>query len=157
MKLALKREFLVHHKLKHPHIVRLIDMVETKNNIYIVQEYCQHKTLENVPFSSTQIIKERKKLSEADSIGCIKQICMGFTELVKKGVIHRDLKPENILISENKLKIADFGFAKDILTQKQLMTSIVGSPIYMAPQILMAEKYTSKCDVWSLGIIFFQV
>ena len=93
MKLALKREFLVHHKLKHPHIVRLIDMVETRNNIYIVQEYCEHKTLENVFFLSVQIIREKKQLKEIESIACIKQICMGFTELVKKGVIHRDLKP----------------------------------------------------------------
>jgi serine/threonine protein kinase len=66
----------------------------------------------------------------------MKQICKGYGQLVQKGVIHRDLKPENILISEQCLKICDFGFAKQIATQKEVLSSIVGSPIYMAPQIL---------------------
>lgn len=59
------------------------------------------------------------------------------------------------MIAESILKIGDFGFAKQINSQKQMLTSLVGSPIYMAPQILRGEKYNSKCDVWSLGIILF--
>lgn len=61
------------------------------------------------------------------------------------------------MISGEELKIGDFGFAKQIATQKQFLTSVVGSPIYMAPQILRGEKYNSKCDVWSFGIIIFEV
>lgn len=87
----------------------------------------------------------------------MRQFCHGYSELVCKGVIHRDLKPDNIMLAGNRIKIGDFGFSKEINTQKQFVTSIVGSPIYMAPQILMAEKYNSKCDVWSFGVIIFEV
>lgn len=96
------------------------------------------------------------RVCEEQATHWVGQICAGFSELVRKGVIHRDLKPQNLMLAQGKVKIGDFGFAKCILTQKQLLTSLVGSPIYMAPQILKGEKYTSKCDVWSLGIIFYQ-
>lgn len=61
------------------------------------------------------------------------------------------------MVSNGELKIGDFGFAKTINTQKQMLTSIVGSPIYMAPQILKGQKYNSKCDVWSLGVMVYEV
>ena len=63
------------------------------------------------------------------------QILNGFGQLVKNGVIHRDLKPENIMIKDDILKIADFGFSK-LSESKAFMMTIVGTPAYMAPQIL---------------------
>lgn len=76
---------------------------------------------------------------------------------METGITHRDLKPENILLSNNVVKLADFGLAKQIASQNETLTSIVGSPIYMAPQILQGQSYNSKCDVWSFGIMLFQV
>lgn len=149
MQETIRREALIHRKLKHANIVNLIDMQETKNNIYFVQEYCEGKTLKDV-------LAARKRLGEEQVLMCMRHICLGYSELVQKGIIHRDLKPENILIgADQDLKIGDFGFAKQIASQKQLVISMVGSPIYMAPQILRGEKYNSKCDVWSFGIIVF--
>ena len=75
-----------------------------------------------------------------------------------KKVVHRDLKPANILIHEGTYKIADFGFAKYVDNfGNQMLKSCVGSPIYMAPQLLEREAYTTKCDVWSLGVITYEM
>ena len=88
----------------------------------------------------------------------MRQILSGFTELVREKIIHRDLKPANILINEGVYKIGDFGFAKYVDNfGSQMLKSCVGSPIYMAPQILERTQYTTKCDIWSLGVIFYEM
>ena len=72
--------------------------------------------------------------------------------------MHRDLKPANILINEGTYKIGDFGFAKYVDNfGSQMLKSCVGSPIYMAPQILERAPYTTKCDIWSLGVICYEM
>ena len=88
----------------------------------------------------------------------MRQILSGFTELVREKIIHRDLKPANILINEGTYKIGDFGFAKYVDNfGSQMLKSCVGSPIYMAPQILERTQYTTKCHIWSLGVIFYEM
>lgn len=67
------------------------------------------------------------------------------------------MKPENIMIHNGKLKLADFGFAKHVIGRNQMQKSMVGTPLYMAPQVLKREKYTSKCDIWAIGVIFYEV
>jgi serine/threonine protein kinase len=76
---------------------------------------------------------------------------------VREGTIHRDLKPENIMIKDSMLKIGDFGFAKKIPSQSAKVQSAVGSPLYMPIQILKSKEYASKCDIFSLGVIFYQM
>jgi serine/threonine protein kinase len=79
---------------------------------------------------------------------------VGYRYLISEGIIHRDLKPANILRVGNKWKISDFGFAvKSRFGFKDRMN--VGTPLYMAPQILRKLAYTTKCDIWSTGIIFY--
>ena len=91
-------------------------------------------------------------LSEAEALGILKDVLTGFIELLKHGVIHRDLKPDNILMHQGVYKIADFGFAKQVQNfSKGLLTSSVGTPLYMSPQILKHEEYTTK----SGKIIYF--
>lgn len=82
----------------------------------------------------------------------------GFQELVGKGYIHRDIKPANVLVKNNIHKVADFGFAckADILCRQKL-TEVCGTPIYMAPQLLKNEPYTAKSDVWSLGLMLYEM
>lgn len=67
------------------------------------------------------------------------------------------MKPENILINNDEFKIADFGFAKNVGSTGQLNKSLVGTPLYMAPQLLRMEKYSTKCDIWALGTIFYEM
>ncbi|CAM5998748.1 unnamed protein product [Sphagnum balticum] len=70
---------------------------------------------------------------------------------------YRDVKPENILIHDGDFKIADFGFAKNIGSIGQLNKSLVWHAKYMAPQLLRIEKYSTKCDIWAIGLIFYEM
>ncbi|EGR29853.1 protein kinase domain protein [Ichthyophthirius multifiliis] len=83
----------------------------------------------------------------------------GLHDLQKQQIIHRDLKPANILFDKNNnvFKISDFGFARIAQNQNFLMDSLVGTPLYMSPQILKNQKYSAKCDIWSIGLIFYQL
>ena len=87
----------------------------------------------------------------------MKQVVKGYQELARNNTIHRDLKPANILISQGMFKICDFGFSKVIKDPAMANKTCVGSPIYMAPQILDKKDYSAKCDIWSLGIIFYEL
>jgi serine/threonine protein kinase len=86
----------------------------------------------------------------------------GLPAYVRKGhhaqailSLFRDLKPENIMIQGDKLKVTDFGFAKALSSSRQLTSTVIGTPLYMSPQILSKQSYSSKCDIWSIGIIFY--
>ena len=82
----------------------------------------------------------------------------GFKYLYDHEIIHRDLKPANILMSKGRCKISDFGFAKNLeYGESTVLKSIVGTPLYMSPQILNHQKYTNKSDLWSVGLIYYEL
>lgn len=139
--------------LTHPNIVQLFDVKKSANNIYLFQELCDKGSLEDV-------LSSRRKLPEAEVLVITKQIIKGYKYLHDNKIIHRDLKPANILIKDELYKIADFGFAKYYQEGSELDTihqSLVGSPIYMCPEILNGSSYSTKSDVWSTGIIIYQM
>lgn len=139
--------------LQHPNIVQLFDVKKSANNIYLFQELCEKGSLEDV-------LAQRRKLPEAEVLVITKQIIKGYKNLHDHKIIHRDLKPANILIKDELYKIADFGFAKYYNEGSELDTihqSLVGSPIYMCPEILNGSSYSTKSDVWSTGIIIYQM
>ncbi len=73
-------------------------------------------------------------------------------------IIHRDIKPDNILIKNGIIKISDFGFSRyAIFEGQENFTNGIGTPLYMSPQLLNNSKYTSKCDVWSVGVVLYQM
>ena len=71
--------------------------------------------------------------------------------------MHRDLKPSNILLNDGVIKVADFGFCKSLLGPQDLTKTMVGSPIYMAPEILKGQNYSIKADIWSMGVVLFEM
>ena len=82
----------------------------------------------------------------------------GYYEMLKLGIVHRDLKPDNIFLNNQTFKIGDFGFAKTVHNfSKELMTSAVGTPLYMAPQILTQKEYSTKADLWSIALIYYEM
>jgi serine/threonine protein kinase len=71
--------------------------------------------------------------------------------------MHRDLKPSNILLHDGKIKLADFGFCRLLKNKEEMAKTMLGSPIYMAPEILKGLDYSSKADIWSLGVVLFEM
>lgn len=74
-----------------------------------------------------------------------------------KNILHRDLKPSNILLHQGQIKIADFGFCKLLRRRQDVTRTMVGSPIYMAPEILKGRAYNIQCDIWSMGVLFYEL
>ena len=148
----LLREIQILKTLEHPNIVRCFDVFQTNNNTYIITEFCEGGDLE------TRIQKSGGFLPEYIARNILKDILFGLRELLRNGIVHRDLKPANIFIKDNVYKLGDFGFAKmvgDI--DESLLTSQLGTPLYMSPQMLNNDNYTSKSDIWSLGIIYYEL
>jgi serine/threonine protein kinase len=81
---------------------------------------------------------------------------MGYIYIAENGFLHRDLKPANILLRDKVVKIADFGFAKKA-TSNPKETVNVGSPLYMSPEALQGNIYTTKNDIWSVGVILYEI
>ncbi len=97
------------------------------------------------------------KLDEGTAKKFLQHLMKGAEYLHQNGIIHRDLKPANILLNDGICKIADFGFAKTYGEDTLMMKSIVGTPLYMSPQLLKRLKYTNKSDLWSIGLIYYEM
>lgn len=136
---------------EHPHIVHMIDFVYDAANIYIIMEYCGGGDL-------SKFIKARQRLPERACKRFLQQLASALKFLGEENVAHFDLKPSNILLTAAPsftLKLADFGFAQKLSSGEE-KRSIRGSPLYMAPEILMHRKYDAKADLWSVGVILYE-
>eukprot|EP01017_Pseudomicrothorax_dubius_P045344 TRINITY_DN7829_c0_g1_i1.p1 TRINITY_DN7829_c0_g1~~TRINITY_DN7829_c0_g1_i1.p1 ORF type:complete len:404 (-),score=37.64 TRINITY_DN7829_c0_g1_i1:127-1338(-) len=147
----LNNEIEVLKKVHSPYIVSYIDLRTTRNNIYIITEFCDGGDL-------SKLILRRGSLPEVEVVEILRQVVEALREMQRHNVIHRDLKPANVLLHQGKVKLADLGFARTVENfQGSILNSTVGSPMYMSPQLLTKAPYTSKCDIWSLGIILYQL
>ncbi|XP_034943488.1 serine/threonine-protein kinase unc-51 [Chelonus insularis] len=146
-------------ELHHENVVALLDCKESNHNVFLVMEYCNGGDL-------ADYLGAKGTLSEDTIRVFLKQLAGAMKALHAKGVVHRDLKPQNILLSHNcgkacpqphqiTLKIADFGFAR-FLQDGVMAATMCGSPMYMAPEVIMSLQYDAKADLWSLGTIVFQ-
>ena len=143
-----ENEIEIMKRCYHPNIITLYESVRIHQRIYLIMEFCEKGDL--------SCILRKKKQPEETVRKYMKHLFLGLRYLEKKGIIHRDLKPQNILLNnEGILKIIDFGFAK--YTGDDLSTTMCGSPLYMAPEVLYHKGYCNKADLWSLGIIMYQM
>lgn len=142
---SIVKELTIHGDLKHENLVRAhkAGLLQDEQCVFLVMEYCEQGTLANHIGRLKSIeIKARLML----------EIALGVEYMHNtKSVIHRDLKPDNILIKDNTCKIADYGLSKKVQSYAQTK---LGTPIYIAPELLLSDKYDFSVDIWSLGIIF---
>ena len=182
----LKRELEILHKMKHPNIVGIKNHLENQKNHYIVLEYCNGPNLEQ--YIKLFQTNNHHPLNELYIQKIIRQIAPALEYMHSNNIIHRDISLQNILINFNSypnitkegllppklkfndmslnksfsVKIADLGFAKDLLKDSEGST-ILGSPMYMSPDIVLKhmdnnnKKYNTSVDLWSLGVITYEL
>ena len=152
----LQNEIEVLMKMDHSNIVKLYEVFESQNSLYLIMEECYGgKLFDRI----LHRINTNNMYTEREACLLMKQIIGAIEYCHNNGIAHRDLKPENLLYlkegseENNPLKIADFGLSQSI-NLKKMLTSKVGTSYYVPPEIL-AGNYTEKCDIWSAGIILY--
>jgi len=157
-----KRELEVLKTAQGPGILELKDYFATnEGNLYIVTKYYEDGNLAQL------MAKYKGKLPPKLAINILKEVAKTFIELKKKledegrkiRILHRDLKPENILMNKEVPVIADFGLSKVVSEEGDVSrnTGGIGTPNYKSPQVLESADYTEKCDVWSMGIVAYEM
>ncbi len=147
-----KNELKLARKISHKNICRMYDLGDEEGSPYITMEYMKGEDLRNM-------IKMTGQLGVGRAISIAKQVCEGLVEAHRLGIVHRDLKPRNIMIDkEGNARIMDFGIARLIKVKGITKAgSLVGTPEYMSPEQVRGEKVDQKSDVYSLGIILFEM
>ncbi|KAF8342768.1 kinase-like domain-containing protein, partial [Cantharellus anzutake] len=143
-----KREIEYLKLLKHPHIIKLYEVIDTPREVIMVMEYAGGELF--------NYIVDNGRLSESAARKFFQQIayCLAYSHAHR--IVHRDIKPENVLLDENlNVKLADFGLSNEITDGNWLSTSC-GSPNYAAPEVISGQLYAGpEIDVWSLGVILY--
>jgi ligand-binding sensor domain-containing protein len=151
-----KHEAVIIDQLDHPNIVKIVERGEQDSQLYIVMEYLDGKTL-------AELIEEQGMMTFFLSLKIMLQITDALVQIHKKDIIHRDLKPENIMLIKkdghrHHVKLLDFGIAKaQTLTRLTESGVFIGTFMYLSPEQLSHYKVTVASDIFSLGIIFYEI
>ncbi len=138
-------------KLEHSNIITIYNVGREGDSTYIVMQYIEGKSLQ-------EIISSRKKYSSAEIVKLINCLCSALGYAHKRGVVHRDIKPANILIdNDGNPFLVDFGVALVEMSTMTLSGTIAGTPSYMAPEQVMGKKVGSQADIFSLGVILYEL
>lgn len=140
--------------LEHPNIVKTFESFEDNNYVYFVMEWCRGGELFHRVLASTD-----GKFTESDAASILQQSCLAISYMHDNYIVHRDLKPENFLFESGgpvdctPLKLIDFGLARRF-EPGEVMTSAVGTPSYVAPEVLRGA-HRASCDLWSIGVLLY--
>ena len=145
-------------KLNHPNIIKFIEVFRSSKptaTLNIVMDYAEGGDLQK------KIKAQRQKkyyFQENTILDWFTQICLAMKHIHDKKILHRDLKSQNIFITENGLiKLGDFGIAKCLNFTMEKASTIVGTPYYLSPEIVQNQPYNFKSDIWSLGVLLFEM
>jgi serine/threonine protein kinase len=150
--LRFKREANAASALNHPNIVEIYDVGEENGKHFIVMEVVRGKTLK-------QLISQRGAMDKEEALAIMKQLIAAISEAHRKNIIHRDIKPQNVLVKDDgTVKITDFGIAlaQDAMQLTQT-DAVMGSVHYLAPECARGEAASNQSDVYSLGIVLYEL
>ncbi len=140
-------------KVEHPAVVQVYDIGQAGKTFYIVMQYVEGSTLE-------ELASLRGVIPLPEAIRIITAICEGVREAHQRGIIHRDIKPDNILLGKDgSVKLADFGLARAMEGDPNLSQtgSVFGTPHFMSPEQALGEKVDLRSDIFSLGATFYRI
>jgi len=143
------REINILQKLRHPHVIRLYELLDTPSDIFMIMEFVSEGEL-------FDHIVHKLRLAESEARRFFQQILAGVEYCHQSMVTHRDLKPENLLLDANlHVKIADFGLSNEMKDGEFLKTSC-GSPNYASPEVVSGKAYVGpEVDIWSCGVVLY--
>ncbi|XP_073465588.1 serine/threonine-protein kinase D1 [Aquarana catesbeiana] len=148
----LRNEVAILQNLHHRGVVNLECMFETPERVFVVMEKLHGDMLEMI------LSSEKGRLPERITKFLVTQILVALRHLHFKNIVHCDLKPENVLLASAdpfpQVKLCDFGFAR-IIGEKSFRRSVVGTPAYLAPEVLRNRGYNRSLDMWSVGVIIY--
>ncbi|MBV8367330.1 MAG: serine/threonine protein kinase [Candidatus Eremiobacteraeota bacterium] len=154
-----RREAQAAARLKHPNVVAIHDFGVTGDGvIYLVMELVEGRNLRAV-------IRERGPLPAAFAAEIVRQVCAALTEAHRRGIVHRDLKPANIAVEDSldgpRVKVLDFGIASlatgQTIANLTQTGTLLGTPAYMSPEQCMGEELDARSDVYSGGVVLFEM
>ncbi|ETW10117.1 ULK/FUSED protein kinase [Aphanomyces invadans] len=146
----LRQEINILRGLNHSNVIAMLDSFETEGEFCMVTEYAQGELF--------QILEDDHQLPEDEIKKIAVQLLQALHYLHTNRIIHRDMKPQNILVGpKQQIKLCDFGFARAISADTNVLTSIKGTPLYMAPELVKEQPYNHTVDLWSLGVILYEL
>lgn len=159
---GLAREMMLLREMNHRSIARLADVFEDVDYVHLVTELYTGGELFDRIVERSSSNNGRPCLAEVEAARIIRQILGAVSYMHDRGIVHRDLKPENVLFESrdegSPVKIVDFGLARKHNAsgsgKEPPMSTIVGTPYYIAPEVLR-KKYDRSCDLWSVGVIAY--
>jgi eukaryotic-like serine/threonine-protein kinase len=145
------REAEIAGRLSHPGIVTIHDVGEDDDLTYMAMEYLEGESL--IRYCSSE-----KRLPLTRVLDVVAKVAEALDYAHKQGVVHRDIKPANIMLLHNgNIKVTDFGIAKAMSSTRTKTGVILGTPNYMSPEQIMGHKIDARTDIFSLGVLFFQL
>jgi len=147
-----RNELKVARRIRHKNVCQMFDLEKSDGMYFITMEYVSGEDLKNT-------INRLGQLSEGKSLIIAKQICKGLAEAHHLGIVHRDLKPQNIMIDRaGDVRLMDFGIARSQMSAGLTETgAMIGTPEYMSPEQAVGEDVDHRSDIYSLGIILFEL
>jgi serine/threonine protein kinase len=143
-------EVRISRQVSHPNVCRVFDIGDVDGQLFLTMEYVDGEDLASV-------VRRIGRLSPDKAAEIARQICAGLAAAHDRGVIHRDLKPANVMLDgSGKIRITDFGLAS-IAASIQGAEARAGTPAYMAPEQLAGKEVTAKSDIYSLGLILYEI
>eukprot|EP00471_Norrisiella_sphaerica_P006016 CAMPEP_0184489284 /NCGR_PEP_ID=MMETSP0113_2-20130426/14974_1 /TAXON_ID=91329 /ORGANISM="Norrisiella sphaerica, Strain BC52" /LENGTH=1466 /DNA_ID=CAMNT_0026872607 /DNA_START=326 /DNA_END=4726 /DNA_ORIENTATION=- len=148
----LDSEIEIMFEVPHPGICRLYEVIRTKQAVCLIMEVLRGGDV-------LQKIVEKDVLDEKEAARVVRSVSSTLGFLHSLGILHRDLKPDNLMYRtsepDSDVVIVDFGVAKHLASSEKFASSACGTPLYLAPEVIVGPQYTHMCDMWSLGVILY--